>query len=400
MALQVEVDHLTKDELLFELQARGLDCSPSSTVEELKQQFKSTKNTSHDNTKANTFISSLVVDDEFQVCEGKLDAVLAADHASSSCRRRCQSKLSHVILRLEKLFLESQEQQIKKIALVAKAYTAIKDLKCSQTPGTSSQGAVASATQQFSPAECHRHTSQVLKWGLVYDGRGPVHDFVFRLQELKDSSEVSDSELLRNAVHLFSGEALMWFRTNRTRFYAFEDLVESLKDEFQPVEYERCLLNQIRARLQDKNESIRSYVNIMESLFLRLTVPITDAEQLDIIMTNMSPYFISRLALTEVRTVRELKNICARLEVSKFKCENRGFLNIGREPVIPNFCTGISNSIPSTSDVRQGQNRDMPSCGKCGGNHHHSRCDAYPTTVCFRCKRPGVLTRNCPCSKN
>lgn len=311
------------------------------------------------------------------------------------------SKLSHVILRLEKLLLINSEQRLKKIALVSKAFSAVETLKCNQMPGSSSQGAGSNVVESVPSVVCQRHTSQVLKWGLVYDGRGPVHDFVFRLQELKYSSEVSDSELLRNAVHLFAGEALMWFRTSKSRFHTFENLVESLVDEFQPVEYERCLLNQIKARLQEKNESIRSYVNIMESLFLRLSVPITDQEQLDIIMTNMNPYFISRLALTEVRTVRELKSICARLEVSKFKCENRGYLNTGRELVIPNFCSGISNPIPSTSDARpQGQSRPAASCGKCGGNHHHSRCDAHPTTICFRCRRPGVLTRNCPCSKN
>lgn len=406
MALHVDVDTLIREELVFELRSRGLDVKEDDSVDDLKRQFRAIKGAPHDLTKVNTYLSTLSIDNEFQVCEEKLNAVLQADHSSSSCRRRCLSKLSHIILRLEKLHYGSAEQQLKKIALVSNAYSALQSLRCNNTPGPSNQAEVqCQISEAPSVVSCQAHASQVLKWNLLFDGRTSVHDFILRLEELKYSSGVSDVELLRNAVHLFSGEALLWFRTNKHHLASFEDLVSSLRTEFQPVEYERCLLNQIRARLQGSDENIKSYINIMEGLFMRLSTPVSQVEQLDIIMTNMSPFFISKLALLEVNSIKQLKEICARLQISRFKCDNRGFLNTGRECILPDFYGGSEGPMSTTPGISPRQVNSMPSrnnvvCSKCGGMHHNTQCNMYRTPICLRCKRPGVLTRDCNCSKN
>ncbi|CAB3254099.1 unnamed protein product [Arctia plantaginis] len=87
----------------------------------------------------------------------------------------------------------------------------------------------------------------------------------------------------------------------------------------------------------------------MQNLFSRLSSGVSESEQLDIIMTNMSPFFISRLALSEVSSIRELKDVCARLELAKNKCEFRGFLNPGDTSIIPDVCK--VNNRPSASAV-------------------------------------------------
>lgn len=405
--LHIDVDCLNKDELLFELRSRGVDVEDSVSVDDLRKQFRAVKGTAHDTTKANTFISGLSLDNEFQVCEEKLGSVLQAEHSSSSCLRRCMSRLAHIVLRLEKLHCTGIEQRLRKVALVSKAVSAMENLKCNQARESSSQAIVKDGSNSVSVSSCHKHASQVLKWNIVYDGRTSIHDFIFRLEDLIFSSEISDAELLRNAVHLFSGQALLWYRNNKFKFNCFQNLIDALKAEFQPVEYERCLLNQIKARLQNNNESVKSYINIMEGLFLRLPTPLSESEQLDIILANISPYFISRLALYEIRTIENLKDVCARIEVAKFRCENRGFLTTGKESILPDFCNTNTNSHPSASSNnnrpfvnRPQQTRTAEICLKCGGSHHHSRCDIHPTTICFRCKRPGVITKNCGCSKN
>jgi hypothetical protein len=314
-----------------------------------------------------------------------------------------------VILRLDKFHMLSTQQQLKKVTLIAKAFGSIESLKCGKTvPSTSAPTVVPKSDEKEETVcqkACTKHTSQVLKWGLLYNGRTSVHDFLFRLQELKYSSEISDAELLRNCVHLFEGEALLWFRTNRSRVDTFDSLIELLKLEFQPLEYERCLKNQIRARLQDEKESIKTYINIMEGLFLRLSKPVSEEEQLEIIMANMSSFYISGLALHKIESIKELKEVCSSLEVAKFKCDYRGFLSTGKESIVPTLYNQGVRAAASTGNAKPApasttQNRSTNICLKCGGTHHHTRCDIHPTPICFKCRKPGVTTRTCGCSKN
>lgn len=400
MSLHVEVDCLNKDELIFELKSRGIDVPDAQTVDELQQLFRKTKS-QQDLTKASGYISALSLDEEFQACEEKLNAVLGADHSSLSCRRRCMSRLSHVILRLERLHISTKDQQLRKIALVAKAYESLQNLKCRKEPGASSSHTPDGPEQTVTAVDgTFKRSSQVLKWNLSYDGRSPVYDFLLRLKELMFSSGVSETELLRNIVHLLAGDALLWFRNSGSRMNSFADFEHFLTIEFQPVEYERCLLNQIRARLQGQNESIKGYINIMESLFSRLTRPMTEAEKLDIIMTNMDPFYISRLALSDVNSTQELKAICSRLEVAQFKCQFRGFSNVGSNSVIPEMLQNQASDTESRSHSKPNNQRSTVTCLKCNGPHHYSRCNVYVGQHCFRCKKPGVDSRSCNCSKN
>lgn len=92
------LDNLTKDELLFELQAKGLEMDAASTVDELKQQFKSAKGTALDTIKANFLSQACPLMTNFRSAKESW-MQCCADRTSSSCRRRCLSKLAHVILR-------------------------------------------------------------------------------------------------------------------------------------------------------------------------------------------------------------------------------------------------------------------------------------------------------------
>lgn len=397
MSLHVEVDCLNKDELVFELKSRGVDVSDDVTVDELQQSLKKIKGSIQDVSKSSSYISALSPDAEFQTCEDKLNAVLAADHSSLSCRRRCMSKLSHIVLRLEKLHLVTNDQQLRKIALVAKAYGSLQNLKCNKQSSDTAGGSTSTATVGEA---IFKRGSQVLKWKISYDGRSPVYDFIVGIKELMFSSGVSESEFLRNVVHLLSGEAVMWYRNSRTHINSFADFENLLSMEFQPVENERCLLNQIKARLQGQNESIKSYINIMESLFSRLTRPLPDAERLEIIMTNMDPFYISRLALTDVGSTHDLKAICSRLEVAQFKCQYRGFSNCGNQSVIPDFLQAQPTAGSSNQRIEPQRMPSAIRCLKCDGPHHFSKCNVYVGRHCFRCRKPGVDTQSCNCSKN
>jgi hypothetical protein len=94
MALQVEVDHLTKDELLFELQARGLHVNSNNNLNLL--------DTLHLTTHTQTLLAQagLLMTNFRSAREGWMRCWWMI------ARRRVEgdvSRLSYVILRLEKL---------------------------------------------------------------------------------------------------------------------------------------------------------------------------------------------------------------------------------------------------------------------------------------------------------
>ena len=56
------------------------------------------------------------------------------------------------------------------------------------------------------------------KWNVSFDGTGSVTSFLERLEELRESRQVSKDQMFQSAVDLFKGDALLWFRTRRGNF--------------------------------------------------------------------------------------------------------------------------------------------------------------------------------------
>ncbi|CAB3256946.1 unnamed protein product [Arctia plantaginis] len=311
----LDVDYLTKDELTFELKSRGLEIKDDSTVDELRKALRLNKSI-YNQSSALGFLVDLNLQLELSTCEDKLNSVLSAVHSSASCKRKCLSRLHHVAWRLDKLLTFSPQLNTRKLELVMKTQNALQTISCNSASDRTSSTAQISDTALVRDSSS-RGSSQVFKWKISFNGKTPLHDFLFSLEDYRNSTGISDSELLRSIFHLLEGEALLWYRNICSEVSSYAGLVELLKQEFLPVNFERSLLNQIKSRLQGKTESINTYINVMQNLFSRLSSGVSESEQLDIIMTNMSPFFISRLALSEVSSIRELKDVCARLAQKK-----------------------------------------------------------------------------------
>lgn len=397
MSLSLDIDCLRKNELLYEIKVKGQDVSDDVTVDELKKILRALKGTV-DKEFSKKYLSSLDPSDELKVCSEKYIEVLNANHVS--CFKKCRTLLNHIILRLDRLIISNEDQRLTKINLLTDTYTLLRNLKCglagtSASTVTDAPPRVDHHENTASPVTSKHFLGLLLKLNLHFDGEGPVHDFVSKLEDFINFSKIPPAEFLENISYVLSGEALVWYKSVKEQISSAHQFIDLIKIEFQSVESERSLLNQIKTRLQQPNEKIRTFINIMRYLFTRLVEPLPESEQLQIIMTNMSPFYISRLSLTEVSSIDHLKQLCLKLEVAKHRCEHRGYLNPGSDVIISELTPPKANLKTKSS-----LNTVALKCLKCDGSHHYRDCQTYVGIHCFKCKKPGTLSRDCSCSKN
>jgi hypothetical protein len=164
----------------------------------------------------------------------------------------------------------------------------------------------------------------VYKWGLKFSGQGDssVNAFLQRVDELMTARHVDQNEVFLSALDLFEGNALKWYRNNRTSVSNWEELKRGLRSEFQPLNYNEKLFGEIRRRTQGHDEGVGIYLDNMKGLLSRLTCPVSEAAELKIIMDNVLPFYQSQLGLEEVESTSHLRKLCKQLEARREAVEN------------------------------------------------------------------------------
>lgn len=221
----------------------------------------------------------------------------------------------------------------------------------------------------------------VFKWGLKFGGKPmeSISSFLERVEELRVARSVTVGELFSSATDLFSDEALIWYRANRSVFSTWKDLCTGLRSEFQPPDYDENLYEEIKHRTQGKSETVGIYLAKMETLFRRLNTTVSELAKVTIIKRNMLPYYQSQLALVDVNTTEDLKKFCKKLEQSKQSVDNfvpptkklsslepdLAYVEALTKPV-----SNLDSKLPNQGTQKQ--------------------------VKCFLCRRWGHYVRNCP----
>jgi len=152
-----------------------------------------------------------------------------------------------------------------------------------------------------------------------YNGQSSVGDFLERVEELRISRGLSKASLLRAAPELFSGDALLWYRTQR--FVSWDDLTYQLREAFQPYDYVDSLWDEIRRRTQGSQEKVFSYIVAMENLFRKLPESPSAETKLHIVRRNLLPYLQSRLAVHNISSLAELLRLGRAIEETEVRIQ-------------------------------------------------------------------------------
>ncbi|XP_063830407.1 uncharacterized protein LOC135079698 [Ostrinia nubilalis] len=399
---------LNKDELIYEVAIR--DAVPEKTVELLRAQIRQ--------------LAQDIPSDEVSEFEGDALAELRTissklDELEELCNRkplllkklnRVQTLGNHVFHRLSRVEAKEESDRtlreqleerliplLKRIDRMTHTFVSSYDFQPAEEDVSKASGsAVDESSKNKSVVSCDR-ASYVHSLNLKYNGKDSVQDFIVRIEELCKSRNIAKERLFNSAAELFTDEALFWYRGTRDQLNSWEDLKASLLEEYLPYDYDHRLLQEIRSRTQGPDESICSYLSLMQNYFSRLRKPLDDEEKLSLVKFNIRPSYSIPLVNVEIKSWADLKRHCRQLEAAKQRAESfteppRGVQNA----VAPDLAYKGKSARPRCEAVVKNPSVEK-FCVRCRVHDHTLLdCNAPRVIICYRCGEKGVTAVNCP----
>lgn len=230
-----------------------------------------------------------------------------------------------------------------------------------------------------------RSRVQVYKWGLTFSGTEKpeaVVAFLERVEELRVARGASKELLFQSAVDLFTGDAIAWYRSIKSRVHSWEELVGALRVDFLPADFDDLVWEEVRARKHSKGEKVGVYIAVMENLFSRLTIKPDESSRLRIIKKNLQSVYIARLSLVEVNSIRELGVLCRKIEDTLAPPKDGMRSQIGNRI---NIVTGLSKRLECWNCKKEG--------------HTFNKCTKPLQKFCFACGKANETSRSCSCQR-
>ncbi|XP_055623057.1 trichohyalin-like [Toxorhynchites rutilus septentrionalis] len=152
----------------------------------------------------------------------------------------------------------------------------------------------------------------VSEWRVKYDGKDQgrrVAEFLKEIELRRKSEKISERELFRGAIHLFTGRAKDWFMEgyeNRD-FRNWHELKRELKREFLPPDLNFQIEIQATNRRQARGEKFVDYFHDMIKLIQSMTRPMSERRKFEVIWRNMRFDYKNAMIGAGIRSLPKLK---------------------------------------------------------------------------------------------
>lgn len=319
---EISVNSLSKDELTYEVEIRSE--FPEATVDSLRKQLKSLLKDCPSNSIVETELDpateSKIITDKIHDLEKLWNKF--EQHKENYTFIKAKTLANHLFHRISRVRPEDTQTQtqIKACKHTLDSFLAKLDNVGKVSLGCKAGTSSSSEEQHVVESDCG-HKS-ILKWNIKFNGHTDPRSFLEHIEDLQRADGVSDSKLLNSATRLFSDQALIWFRANRSKVSSWQELQALLLSDFQDPEYDYKLSNEIRVRTQGEDEPLHLYFALMTAMFNRLSKPLAEKEKLDILQRNIRPFYTQQLALVDIQSIQELEEKCRVIEVTRQRCLN------------------------------------------------------------------------------
>ncbi|KAL1124332.1 hypothetical protein AAG570_002100 [Ranatra chinensis] len=267
MSGKLEVNRLTREELEYELECRGVTQRKSvGDMRAMLRQFVKLE------AQGKVIVTSPGTRrdpaTELEVCKNKreeLNKLLDAYSGEKSQERKKDTGFTHLLNRVERIAPPDVEMGQVRSALLSgilKCWTDLESKVKGQTGEVDTSSSEAEEQDEGAVSRVHNRPLSPLEYGP-------------------------------------SGESV------RREVTSWEDLEERLRQEFEDEDYEDRLMAEIMSRTQGPDEQFGTYVAIMKTYFSRLPSPLSEAKKLRILKRGVTPYFYERICVFDPISVDE-----------------------------------------------------------------------------------------------
>ncbi|KAJ8930206.1 hypothetical protein NQ314_017017, partial [Rhamnusium bicolor] len=291
--IKLDVNRLTKEELGYELRVRGLGEGGNLTVVEMRAVLRNALHLQKTSLAIKSPTYPYKFAEDSVALTANLDTVNSlidefCGIANDSKYKGIMSKIAHALGRVNRSSPSSEAEKETKMDIRLKLLLAVdrlqektkKDRKTRdstvfdlsvlrQTVGQPGAHSSAMESEHSSSDE-----EQVVKlkpvpvrdWGLKFTGRpGDMSftTFLERVEEKRRSRGISRSRLFTDAVDLFESDAHTWYSLVKNWATDWESLIELMREQFLPENFDRDLFEEIKRRTQGSQESIGLYIASM-----------------------------------------------------------------------------------------------------------------------------------------
>ena len=242
--MEMNIEHLYKDELAFELSLRGLATPTSLAKKDLCMMLRPLLELESRKVKLGRPPYKPDIREELQTLKAKTeDLHTRANHRtdlSKSVGATYFSRAAHVLARIQLLSdLDLTEEQQTAGAELKEKLTEVLTIAASATEAADDTAEISVFAHTLSDLGSDDDTSpddlnvsgplanmnrprNIERWGVKFGGDSSgttLHTFLERVCELRVARNVSTQELFLSAVDLFEGKAMLWYRANRHRVH-------------------------------------------------------------------------------------------------------------------------------------------------------------------------------------
>lgn len=444
MASEMNPTHLLIEELNYELRIRGVVSNRSQDEKRkilrrlLERQKKS--QIVHFSDPLFSFITEQ--NEINSTLESITQLVIEFEgNKEDSTFKRAKSRLSHVSDRISRLPInKGAEDEQERVSFKNESFAACISLEAdlydkitNELPVVDNATCVSKLTDSSTShgisdySQCLTGRSQpksipVYKWGETFSGdRATLDSFLENVQELRKARYVSKVELFESARDLFTGDARCWFRQVIVDVNDWDSLVEALKRDFRSPYHDDELWDNIKCRVQLREEPVVIYFARMNELFGQLTRAPVESTKLKFIRNGLIPQYRKALAMVEISSVSELYRMVKRLEDGDYleieephnkktnspdlhsKNSRKGPFKFKKTNVeqIDSRTSSRLSSVDNQNDnnSRYRTNLECWNCRRKG--HFYSECRSKKVKFCYRCGLSNVTVNTCTrCQKN
>jgi hypothetical protein len=145
-------------------------------------------------------------------------------------------------------------------------------------------------------------------------GKEDVKQWLEDIEQSFDTAQIHDSIKLDLVQHSLRGEALRWFKNNKSTFASWTDFVKGLKEMFLSPFYQEIAFKKLESYTQGVNQPIRSFYNEVFKLCNEADPSMSDSSKLRHLLNKTNPSLQFEIRLKRPTTTKQYLDYAIEIE--------------------------------------------------------------------------------------